>query len=299
VVRPPRLRLPADSPGRAVRGRDPGLPREDLAGQEGVGEPSGRHSHHANPFFALDRGNATEDTGEVWFGALGWSGNWKIAVDHDALGYLQVSGGINDFDFSWHLEGREEFRIPSFVGGYTREGFGGASRNLHRYVLDHLLPSKKGPLPVLYNSWEATYFDLNEEAQGKMAEKVASLSVELFVVDDGWFGERHDDRRGLGDWWVNREKFPNGLNPLIEKVRSLGMSFGLWVEPEMVNLDSDLYREHPDWIYRFPTRPNTESRNRLVLDLAKEEVREHLFGVLDRLLSGHDISSTSTSWGVR
>jgi alpha-galactosidase len=246
-------------------------------------------SHHANPWFALDRGNATEDAGEVWFGALGWSGNWKIAVDRDAHGHLQISGGINDFDFSWHLDGGEQFRTPSFVGGYTREGFGGASRNLHRYVLDHVLPTK-GPLPVLYNSWEATYFEVNEEEQGKMAGKAASLGVELFVVDDGWFGERHDDKRGLGDWWVNRQKFPNGLDPLIEKVRSLGMSFGLWVEPEMVNEDSDLYREHPDWIYCFPTRTPTESRNQLVLNLAKEEVREHLFGVLDGLLSEHDIS---------
>jgi alpha-galactosidase len=246
-------------------------------------------SHHANPWFALDRGNATEDAGEVWFGALAWSGNWKIAVDRDAHGHVQVSGGINDFDFSWRLDGGEEFTTPSFVGGHTREGFGGASRSLHRYALDHLLPSKD-PLPVLYNSWEATYFEINEKEQGKMAEKAASLGVELFVVDDGWFGERHDDGRSLGDWWVNREKFPNGLKPLIEEVRSLGMGFGLWVEPEMVNPDSDLYREHPDWVYRFPTRPNTESRNQLVLNLAKGEVREHLFGVLDGLLSGHDIS---------
>lgn len=246
-------------------------------------------SHHANPFFVLDWGNATEDAGEVWFGALGWSGNWKITVDHDAHGYLQVSGGVNDFDFSWHLEGGEEFTTPSFIGGYTREGFGGASRNLHRHALDHLLPSK-GSRPVLYNSWEATYFDINEEGQGVLAERAASLGVELFVVDDGWFGERHDDRRGLGDWWVNPEKFPNGLQPLIEKVYSLGMSFGLWVEPEMVNEDSDLYREHPDWVYHFPNRELTESRNQLVLNLARDDVREHLFGVLDGLLTDHAIS---------
>jgi alpha-galactosidase len=246
-------------------------------------------SHQANPFFALDRGNATEDAGEVWFGALGWSGNWKITADHDAHGYLQVSGGINDFDFSWRLEGGEEFTTPSFIGGYTREGFGGASRNLHRYTLDYLLPTK-GPRPVLYNSWEATYFDIDEQGQGVLAEKAADLGVELFVVDDGWFGERHDDERGLGDWWVNLEKFPNGLHPLIKKVQSLGMGFGLWVEPEMVNPDSDLYREHPDWVYRFPNRESTESRNQLVLNLAKEDVREHLFGVLNSLLADHDIS---------
>ena len=246
-------------------------------------------SHHANPFFALDWGNATENRGEVWFGALGWSGNWKIITDHDAHGYLQVSGGINDFDFSWHLEGGEEFTTPSFIGGYTQEGFGGASRNLHRYALDHLLPTK-GSLPVLYNSWEATYFDVDERGQVELAEKAASLGVELFVLDDGWFGKRDDDRRSLGDWWVNPEKFPNGLGPLIEKVHSLGMSFGLWVEPEMVNEDGDLYRKHPDWVYRFPNRELTESRHQLVLNLAKEKVREHLFGVLDDLLGDHDIS---------
>jgi alpha-galactosidase len=243
----------------------------------------------SNPFFAVDRGTATEEQGEVWFGALGWSGNWKIVVEHDAWGVLQASGGINDFDFAWHLEGGETFETPSFVGGYTEGGFGQASRNLHRYARKHILPSK-GHRPVLYNSWEATYFDIDEEVQGRLAEKAASLGVELFVVDDGWFGKRNNDRRGLGDWWVNRDKFPRGLGPLIERVHSLGMSFGLWVEPEMVNPDSDLYREHPDWVYYFPNRPRTESRNQLVLNLAKEEVRDHLFSVLDRLLTENEIS---------
>jgi alpha-galactosidase len=243
----------------------------------------------SNSFFAVDRGTATEEQGEVWFGALGWSGNWKIVVEHDAWGVLQVSGGINDFDFAWHLEGGETFETPSFVGGYTEGGFGQASRNLHRYARKHILPSK-GHRPVLYNSWEATYFDIDEQVQGRLAEKAASLGVELFVVDDGWFGKRNNDRRGLGDWWVNRDKFPRGLGPLIERVHSLGMSFGLWVEPEMVNPDSDLYREHPDWVYYFPNRPRTESRNQLVLNLAKEEVRDHLFSVLDRLLTENEIS---------
>jgi alpha-galactosidase len=251
----------------------------------------GNTSHNANPFFAVDRGTATEEEGEVWFGALGWSGNWKIAVDHDVHGLLQVSGGINDFDFSWFLEGGETFETPSFVGGYTREGFGQASRNLHRYAREYVLPAGPSELrPVLYNSWEATYFDVSEEGQGRLAEEAARIGVELFVVDDGWFGARNDDTAGLGDWWVNPAKFPNGLGPLIEKVHSLGMRFGLWVEPEMVNPDSDLYREHPDWVYHFPTRPRTESRNQLVLNLAREEVREYIFTSLDRLLSENDIS---------
>lgn len=249
----------------------------------------GHTSHRANPFFALDHGQATENAGEVWFGALGWSGNWKIAAEYEAYDFLQVSGGINDFDFSWHLQGGERFETPRFVGGYTSEGFGGASRALHRYAREHVLPTNQ-VRPVLYNSWEATYFDISEEDQARLAQRAASLGVELFVVDDGWFGERHDDRRGLGDWWVNAEKFPDGLGPLIEKVHSLGMDFGLWVEPEMVNPDSDLYRAHPDWVYHFPNRPRTESRNQLVLNLAKDEVREHLLRVLDGLLRDNDIA---------
>jgi len=251
----------------------------------------GNTSHHANPFFAVDKGNATEEWGEVWFGALAWSGNWKIAAEHDAHGLLQISGGANDFDFSWHLEGGETFETPAFLGGYTREGFGGMSRNLHRYARKHVLPKEPpGPRPVLYNSWEATYFDVSEEGQAALAEKAAQMGVELFVVDDGWFGARNDDTAGLGDWRVNPEKFPRGLGALIQKVHSLGMAFGLWVEPEMVNRDSDLYRKHPDWVYHFLTRPRTESRNQLVLNLAKEEVKEHLFSMLDRLLSENDIS---------
>ena len=249
----------------------------------------GNTSHHANPFFAVDRGDATEEAGEVWFGALAWSGNWKLAVEHDAHGSLQVSGGVNDFDFAWSLTPGETFGTPPFIGGYSGEGFGGMSRNLHRYAREHVLPPG-GDRPVLYNSWEATYFDVNEEGQAALAERAAALGVELFVVDDGWFGERDDDTAGLGDWWVNLRKFPDGLGPLIERVESLGMRFGLWVEPEMVNPDSNLYREHPDWVYSFPGRRVTESRNQLVLNLAREDVREHLFGTLDRLLSENGIS---------
>lgn len=249
----------------------------------------GNTSHHANPFFAVDQGSATEEAGEVWFGALAWSGNWKLVVEHDVHGTLRVSGGVNDFDFVWNLAAGETFETPSFVGGYAAKGFGGMSRNLQRYAREHILPPG-GDRPVLYNSWEATYFDVSEEGQTALAERAAALGVELFVVDDGWFGERDDDTAGLGDWWVNLRKFPNGLGPLIEKVESLGMRFGLWVEPEMVNPDSDLYRKHPDWVYSFPGRQKTESRSQLVLNLARGDVREHLFDVLDRLLSENGIS---------
>jgi alpha-galactosidase len=143
--------------------------------------------------------------------------------------------------------------------------------------------------PVLYNSWEATFFAVDEPGQKALAEKAARLGVERFVMDDGWFGARDHDRAGLGDWTVNPKKFPNGLKPLIDHVKSLGMDFGLWVEPEMVNPDSDLYRRHPDWALHFPGRPRTEGRNQLILNFARKDVQEHVFGVLDRLLAENDI----------
>ncbi|HEX2910595.1 MAG TPA: alpha-galactosidase [Chloroflexia bacterium] len=255
------------------------------------------HAH--NPFFALDLLSqegygATESSGEVWFGALQWSGNWKTVVEqaHTPFRVTRVSAGINDYDFSWQLEPGGTFETPWLTLGYSREGFGTASRNLHRYQLNYVLPRRFAAelRPVLYNSWEAVGFNVREEVQMQLAEKAAKMGAELFVIDDGWFGERHSDKAGLGDWEVNPQKFPNGLNPLIEKVNSLGMQFGIWVEPEMVNPDSDLYRAHPDWAYHFPNRSSTTKRNQLILNLSRQDVQEHLFGWLDRLLSEHNIS---------
>ncbi|GAB6928625.1 alpha-galactosidase [Paenibacillus sp. JCM 10914] len=264
---------------------------EITPGKKTLESRRGNTGAQANPWFAIDRGTADEDQGEVWFGALGWSGNWKITVEYNPFKLLQVSGGIHDFDFAWHLEGGKSFQTPAFVGGYTRLGFGQASRNFHDYQRNHVLPKPiaEQVRPVLYNSWEATYFDVTEQGQMALAERAAAIGVELFVVDDGWFGERHHDRAGLGDWTVNPVKFPNGLKPLIDKVESLGMRFGIWVEPEMVNPDSDLYRKNPDWIYHFPNRPRTESRNQCVLNVSKPEVQEFIFKMLDDLLSENNI----------
>ncbi len=252
----------------------------------------GLTSHQMNPWFAIDpRERATEERGQVWFGALCWSGNWKIVVEQTALHRLTVSGGINDFDFAWSLGPGETFTTPAFVGGYTTGGFGAASRNLHGYQLGRVLPANhaRSPRKVLYNSWEAIGFGVSEARLAELAERAASLGVELFVVDDGWFGERDDDTAGLGDWTVNPGKFPGGLRPLIDRVKALGMDFGIWVEPEMVNPDSDLYRAHPDWVYGFPGRPRSLSRNQLVLNLSNDEVREHIFRCLDALLAENDI----------
>jgi alpha-galactosidase len=158
--------------------------------------------------------------------------------------------------------------------------------------VDSILPGHPTPKlrPVLYNSWEATTFDVNEAGQMALAEKAASLGVERFVMDDGWFGQRANDHSGLGDWYVSQPKFPHGLKPLIDKVHTLGMDFGLWVEPEMVNPDSDLYRKHPDWVLNFPGRPKTEARNQLVLNLARPDVRAYVFDSLDKLLGENNIA---------
>ncbi len=254
--------------------------------------------HAANPFFALDSAGASgqgaiETGGQVWFGGLEWSGNWKIIVEQlrSPEKIVRVSAGINDFDFSWQLEPGEGFETPWLALGYTNKGFGQVSRNLHRYQLEHVLPKAFATKlrPVLYNSWEAVGFEVNETSQLDLAHKAARLGIELFVVDDGWFGQRHSDQAGLGDWWPNSDKFPQGLTPLIEQVNQLGMEFGLWVEPEMVNPDSELYRAHPDWVYHFPSRESSLSRYQLILNLARDEVKEFVFSTLDRLLGEHNI----------
>jgi len=251
----------------------------------------GHTSHGFNPWFAVDPGDATEESGRVWFGALAWSGNWRITVEQTPYRQVRITGGFNSFDFAYPLKPGETLETPAFYGGFSAGGFGGASRLLHRFEREQILPGGASARlrPVLYNSWEATGFNVNEAGQKALAGKAATLGVELFVMDDGWFGARDNDRAGLGDWVVNPKKFPNGLKPLIDHVNSLGMDFGLWVEPEMVNADSDLYRSHPDWVMHFDGRPRSELRTQMVLNLARDDVREHIFGVLDKLATDYPI----------
>jgi len=247
----------------------------------------------ANPWFAIDRiGETDESHGPVWFGELGWSGSWRFTIERTSSDQYRFVGGFNPFDFSYRLAPGESLETPPFFAGFTDAGLGEASRILHRFQLEHVLPGGPHPRlrPVLYNSWEATEFNVNEAGQMALAEKASRLGVERFVVDDGWFGQRNNDHAGLGDWYVNPQKFPHGLKPLIDRVHSLGMDFGLWVEPEMVNPDSDLYRKHPDWAMNFPGRPRIEGRNQLVLNLARDDVREYVFNWLDRLVTDNDIA---------
>ncbi len=267
-------------------------------GERVIESRRGSTGHQANPWFAIQAGNPDENHGEVWFGALAWSGSWRITVEQDQLDTVRVTGGFNPFDFGYVLHPGQSLDTPVFYGGYAPDGLGGASRLLHHFEIAHVLPHRIGsgdtaapkPRPVIYNSWEATEFNVNEAGQMELAEKAAALGVNRFVMDDGWFGQRKDDHAGLGDWYVNPQKFPHGLKPLIDKVHSLGMDFGLWVEPEMVNPDSDLYRKHPDWVLSFPGRPRSELRNQLVLNLARPDVRAYVLGFLDKLVTENDIA---------
>jgi alpha-galactosidase len=253
----------------------------------------GMTGHQFSPWFAVAQdASVTEEHGRVWFGALAWSGSWRITVEQDPMQQVRITGGYNPFDFSYLLKAGEKLSTPVFYGGFTVGGYGQASHLLQQYELAHILPQAPHPRvrPVLYNSWEATEFKVDEAGQEKLADEAASIGVERFVMDDGWFGARKDDHAGLGDWYVNPQKFPHGLKPLIDHVHSLGMDFGLWVEPEMVNLDSDLYRKHPDWVINFAGRPRTEGRSQLILNLARPEVRAYILGFLDDLLNKNDIA---------
>jgi alpha-galactosidase len=245
--------------------------------------------HQTNPWLMIDPGDATEEHGEVWSAVLAWSGTWRLVAHRTLADQVIVSGGAGHEGTRWRLRPGQRWHSPVFAGLYTRDGFSGTSRAWHAYTRAHILPRPEETRPVLYNSWEGTWFDVNETNQRDLATVAAELGVELFVVDDGWFGGRTSDHSGLGDWWPNPERFPKGLAPLIAHVHGLGMRFGLWVEPEMVNPDSDLYRAHPDWVLHQPHRHRTEIRNQLVLNLARPDVAAWAHSWLDRLLTEHQI----------
>ncbi len=244
------------------------------------------------PWFIVGKENTIRDTsGPLWFGSLQYSGNWRIDFDKSPQGGLQIVGGINFWDSWWNLKPSEHFVTPKFIFGYTVDGQEAVSHSLHRYEKEIVMPKNTAEKlrPVLYNSWYATTFHVNEKDQLALATIAKSLGVEMFVIDDGWFKGRINDSAGLGDWTVDINKFPGGLNPLIKKINDLGLGFGLWVEPEMVNPNSDLYRAHPDWVLNFPNRTRNEQRNQLVLNLARQDVYDYLYQSLSNLLKEHNI----------
>ncbi|MFJ4576908.1 alpha-galactosidase [Streptomyces sp. NPDC088846] len=246
-------------------------------------------SHQASPWLALDDGTADEEHGEVWSTALAWSGSWRITVHRDPVGRTTWTGGFGHEGLSWTIQPGQSLRTPVFAGLYTLGGFGAASRAWHTHIRTNVLPAPDQDRPVVYNSWEATGFDVDQPGQLHLARLAARLGAELFVLDDGWFGGRTGDRAGLGDWTPRPEAFPDGLRPLADEVHRLGMAFGLWVEPEMVNRDSDLYRAHPDWVIHAETRDATELRNQLMLNFARPDVEDWAHRTLDQLVRDHDV----------
>ena len=248
--------------------------------------------HFHSPFLALARPYTTETQGEVYGFSFVYSGNHIEQVDVNEFDVGRVNVGINPFGFNWILNPHEEFQAPEVVLTYSSEGFGKMSRTYHKIYRTRLCRGKyrDEERPILINNWEATYFDFNEEKILNIAKKAKSVGVELMVLDDGWFGKRDTDNCSLGDWIVDRNKLPEGIESLAKKVNDLGMKFGLWFEPEMISENSDLYREHPDWCIHVEGRKRTPSRNQFVLDLSRNDVCDYIVEAVSNVLKSASIS---------
>lgn len=252
----------------------------------------GTSSHQHNPFVILADKDTTESTGECYSASFLYSGGFHAQAEVDQFNQTRLVIGIDDYDFSWKLKKGESFSTPEVCLTYSADGFSKLSQTLHQAIVSNLIRScwKDRVRPILVNNWEATYFDFNEEKILTIAKKAKEAGVELFVLDDGWFGARNDDYRGLGDWYVNLEKLPDGISGLSKKVEELGLKFGLWVELEMVNKDSDLYRAHPDWIISAPNRFESHARHQNVLDFSRNEVVDYIYEMIAKVIRESSIS---------
>lgn len=252
----------------------------------------GHSSHQFNPFFALKRPETTEDAGEAIGISLVYSGNFLGQTAVDTFGVARAMIGIHPEGFSWTLKKGETFQTPEAVLVYSGEGLGKMSRTFHRLYRKRLARGywRDRVRPVVINNWEATFMDFTEDKILKFAETARKLGVEMMVLDDGWFGHRDDDTSSLGDWYPDPKKLPQGIRGLAEKIENMGMKFGLWIEPEMVNKDSRLYEEHPDWVIRVPYREACHGRNQFVLDFSKEEVVDYIGDRISRILQDAPVS---------
>lgn len=248
-----------------------------------------RANFYQTPAFFLSLNNpATETSGELIAGTLAWTGNFQFTFEIDQRNQLRVRPGINPFASDYTLQPGEVFTTPEFIFTYSNQGKGQASRNLHRWARNYAVLDGKGPRLTLLNNWEATYFNFNEEKLIELFDGAKQLGVDLFLLDDGWFGNafpRNDDKAGLGDWQENKSKLPNGIGRLVQEAEKKGIKFGIWLEPEMVNPKSELYQKHPDWILRLPNRPENLARNQLVLDLTNPKVQDFVFSIVDEMLT--------------
>ena len=261
-------------------------------GIQAVGSIRGNSSHEHNPFIVLRRPSTTETSGEVMGFSLIYSGNHRMQAEVDTHNTTRVTTGINPQNFDWKLDCGESFQTPEAVVVFSNQGLNGMSQTFHKLYQKRLVRGywRDRPRPVLNNNWEATYFDFTEDRLVEIAAKAKECGVELFVLDDGWFGKRSNDYTGLGDWVANKERLPFGIKGLADRIEEMGMKFGLWFEPEMVNKDSDLYRAHPDWILHVPQRASCHGRNQYVLDFFIKVVVDCIYDMMYKILSESKIS---------
>ncbi len=257
-----------------------------------INNARGGSGHFMNPYLMLHSPSATEESGDVYSFMLVYSGNHSTLIDTDQRCRTRVMQGINPFGFEWTLKKDQTFTSPESLITFSQNGFTGASQAIHSFIQTNIIRGfwKNKPRPILINNWEATYMNFDEEKILSIASLAKDLGIELFVLDDGWFGKRNWDNCSLGDWVVNYEKLPSGIDGLSKKVNDLGIKFGLWFEPEMVSPDSDLYRAHPDWAIHVENLVPGESRNQLVLDLSRKEVCDYIIDSVVSILKNADIS---------
>ena len=269
-----------------------------VPGRQGVGSLRGGSGNEHNPFIALRRPATTEATGECWGIALAWSGNFLAEAEVGHFGTTRLRIGAHPDHFAWPLEPGESFTTPEALLAWSDAGLGGLSDALHELLRQRMArgPWRDRGRPVLLNNWEGTYFDFDHDRLVAMARAAKAMGMELFVLDDGWFGRRDADDRSLGDWIVDRRKLPHGLDGLAREVKALGLEFGLWIEPEMVSPDSDLFRAHPDWAIGVPGRKRTESRQQLVLDFANPAVVDHIADAIGGIIASAPIDYVKWDW---
>jgi len=273
-------------PGGWVRERHP-VREHVLTGIRALGGNRGLTGHQMNPFFILCDSDAAETHGRAWGQMLVYSGNFSILVERDQYDMVHAQFGLNPERFSWKLEPGEEFQTPEALSAFSGSGMEALSHTYHDFMRRHVIRQThvRRHRPVVINNWESTKFAFDEARIIDFARRAAALGMDMMVLDDGWFGHRDESNSSLGDWTVYRKKLPSGIAKLAENIRSLGVEFGLWFEPEMVSPDSDLYRAHPDWCLHIPGRPSTLGRNQLVLDMGRPEVVECIFDQMDALIT--------------
>ena len=267
-------------------------------GRVSVSSSTGTSGSRANPFFMVVEHGSSEEHGECYGFNLIYSGDHMESCEQNSYGRMRILSGINPEGFLFALEPGQSFQSPEAVMTYSDSGFGGVSSHMHAFVRRHIVRGHWADRerPVLLNSWEAAYFDINEKKLLKLAKEAKKCGIELFVMDDGWFGHRDNDTSSLGDWQENRSKLPGGVKQLADKINALGLDFGIWVEPEMVNEDSDLYRTHPEWAVRVPGQSHAEGRHQMLLDLTNKDVRDHIVEAMANVFSSANI--TYVKWDM-